>query len=139
MSGMEIDRNGLRVLERDECVRRLASATIGRVGVSSGALPVVLPVNFLLDGDRILLRSGAGTKLSAALRDTVVAFEVDDFDPVDHSGWSVVVTGVSRVIDDEDELRRIESAPLAHWAPSNGHVVAISTDLITGRELPARP
>ncbi|WP_436793461.1 pyridoxamine 5'-phosphate oxidase family protein [Actinospongicola halichondriae] len=133
---MDFDRNGLRVLDRTESLRRLERVTIGRVGISSRALPVVLPVNFLLDGDRILVRTGHGSKLSAALRGSVVAFEVDDFDPIDHSGWSVVVTGTSRVIVDDDDLRRVESLPLAHWAPSGGDVVAISTEMISGRELP---
>lgn len=133
--GMDVDRNGLRILDRDECLRRLQASTIGRVGVSSAALPTVLPVNFLLDGDRILIRTGEGTKLANALRESVVAFEVDEFDPVDHTGWSVVVTGISRVVADEDDLRRIDDLPLAHWAPSNGQVMAIATDLISGREL----
>lgn len=131
---MELDRNGLRVLDREECLRLLERSTVGRVGVSSGALPVVLPVNFLLDGDRILVRTSPGTKLDAALRDAVVAFEIDQFDRVDHSGWSVMVTGTSSVVDDPDDLRRIGSLPLARWAEGDGEVIAISTEMISGRE-----
>ena len=97
---MEVDRNGLEVLDRDQCLNLLATATIGRVGLTSGALPTILPVNFRLDDDRILIRSGEGAKMDAALQDTVVAFEVDDFDPMNHSGWSVVVTGVAGAITD---------------------------------------
>ncbi len=114
----------------------LATATLGRVGLSSGALPTVLPVNFLLHDGRILIRSGRGTKLDAALRDSVVAFEVDDFDPIYHSGWSVVVTGVATALHDPAELAAVERLPLPHWAPeAPGHVVAISTELVTGRRL----
>ena len=36
--------------------------------VSVGALPVILPVNSLCDGERILIRTGDGTKLAAAAR-----------------------------------------------------------------------
>lgn len=133
---MEFDKNGLEVLDREQCLSLLATSTLGRVGVSTGALPTVLPVNFLLDGDRILIRSNAGTKLDAALQDTVVAFEVDDFDPMYHSGWSVVVTGVARALSDPDELAAVDRLPLAHWAPrSAGHVVAISTEMVSGRRL----
>ncbi len=136
---MEVDRNGLEVLERDECLRLLATATLGRIGVSSGALPVVLPVNFHVDGDRILIRSSAGTKLDAALRDAVVAFEVDDFDAMYHSGWSVVITGVAHVVDDPDRLRELQRAPLVRWAPASAddHIVSISTEMISGRRLSA--
>ena len=74
---MELDRNGLEVLASDQCLRLLAQAPLGRVGLTSGALPVILPVNFLLQEDHILVRTGRGTKLDAATRNAVVAFEAD--------------------------------------------------------------
>lgn len=133
---MEIDRNGLEVLDRDECLRLLATASVGRLGVTSGALPTILPVNFLLDGDQVLVRTGTGSKLDAATRNAVVAFEADSFDPFSHDGWSVVVTGVAREVVDPDELDRLERAPLAHWAPRGGdRFVSISTAMITGRRM----
>ncbi len=138
ISTVEVDRNGLEVLERVECLRLLGGATLGRVGVTSGALPAVLPVNFWLDCDRILIRTGEGSKLDAATRNAVVAFEVDDFDRWYHSGWSVVVTGVAREVTDPDELAALGNAPLARWAPrGNGRLVAIATDRISGRRIVA--
>ena len=133
---VEVDRNGLEVLGREECLRLLGSAVIGRLGLSSGALPVVLPVNFLLDDDRILIRTSPGTKLDRALAGAVVAFEVDDVEPFGHSGWSVLVTGTATTVDDAEELSRIQRLPLAHWAPGAAeHVVAISVELVTGRRI----
>lgn len=96
---MEVDRNGLEVLDRDECLRLLASATLGRIGFSSRALPSVLPVDFRLDGERIVVCTTRGGTLEAALRDAVVAFEVDELDPIDHLGWSVAVTGIATEVD----------------------------------------
>lgn len=134
---VEVDRSGLEVLEREECLRLLAGATIGRIGVSSEALPTVLPVIFCLDGDRILIRTGVGTKLEAATRNAVVAFEVDDFGSMDHTGWSVVVTGVTREVTDPDELAALRHARLTRWAPrGDGYLVAISTELVSGRRIP---
>ena len=78
---VEVDRNGLEVLDRQECLRLLATATIGRIGITLGALPVILPVNFRLVDDRIVFRTGVGTKLDAATCNTIVAFEVDAVDP----------------------------------------------------------
>lgn len=133
---MEIDRNGLEVLEREECLRLLASATLGRIAVTSGALPAVLPVDFWLDRDRILLLTGEGSRLDAATRNAVVAFEVDDFDLMRHSGWSVVVTGVAREVTDPGELAALRDAPLTRWAPrGKGRLVAIATDMIAGRRI----
>lgn len=136
MNDVDIDRNGLEVLGREECLRLLGTAAIGRLGLSSGALPVVLPVNFLLDGERVLVRTSPGTKLDRALAGAVVAFEVDDVDRIDHSGWSVLVTGVATVVDDPVDLARIARLPLAHWAGGTAErVVAVSVEIVTGRRL----
>jgi uncharacterized protein len=136
LAGQEIDRNGLEILDREECLLLLSRPTLGRVGLTVDALPIVLPVNFWFDGQRILIRTGEGTKLDAALRNAVVAFEVDEIDPVEHAGWSVVVTGRAREIDDPDELARLRHAPLARWAPKgDGRVVAIDPELVSGRRV----
>ncbi|MEA3056455.1 MAG: hypothetical protein QOD30_1887 [Actinomycetota bacterium] len=133
---MTVDRNGLEVLERDDCLRLLRSATLGRVGVTSGALPKILPVNFRLVGDRILIRTGVGTKLDAATKNSVVAFEVDHMDPFEHTGWSVMITGVAREVTDPDEVAELERPPLPRWAPKgDGRVVAISTEMVSGRRI----
>ena len=135
---MEVDRNGLEVLDREESLRLLATATLGRLGLTSGALPTVLPVTFRLDSERVLVRTGRGSKLDAATQNTVVAFEVDDFDPLYHSGWSVVIVGMAREVTDPAELGSLSSVPLVRWAPlGDGHVVAISTELVSGRRLAA--
>jgi hypothetical protein len=128
-----VDRNGLEVLDTAECLRLLEGSTIGRIGITSGALPVILPINYRVDRDRVLFRTSAGTKLDAATRNAVVAFEVDHIDPVYHSGWSVVVTGVATDVDgaaDED----VWATP--RWAPGAGdRLVAISLDEVSGRRL----
>jgi uncharacterized protein len=135
---MDTDRNGLEVLDRSQCLALLASATLGRIGVTVDALPVVLPVNFCLADDRILIRTSPGTKLSAALRGAVVAFEADDVDPLYHAGWSVLVTGVARRARDDEERLFLEGAHIPRWAPlGDDRVVTISTDVVTGRRLVA--
>ena len=118
-------------------MRLLESAPIGRVGVSIGALPVILPVNFaVVDGD-IVIRTSAGTKLDAAALNLVVAFEVDGFDAVWHSGWSVLVQGIGEEVTDPDELQRLRQVRLAPWTEVTGHFVRISTQILSGRRLEA--
>jgi len=129
----EVDRNGLEVLDRAECLRLLRTATLGRIGITTGALPTILPINFRVDGDRILFRTGVGTKLDAATRGAVVAFEADDIDPMYHSGWSVVVTGVARQVEGPDD-GAVYATP--RWAPGqDGHLVEVSIEEISGRRL----
>ncbi len=128
-----VDRNGLEVLGAQECLRLLETATIGRIGISSGALPVILPINYRVDGDRILFRTSAGTKLDAATRGAVVAFEVDDIDPVYHSGWSVLVVGVASDVEGAPE-EDVWATP--RWAgDGEDRLVAISISHLSGRRV----
>jgi uncharacterized protein len=131
-----VDHVGLAVLSREECLRLVGTARIGRVGMTSAALPLVLPVNFALDGEEIVIRTAAGTKLDAALRNAVVAFEVDEIDPLYHSGWSVMVTGMAREMRSEEDLARARSLPLRPWAPGTRDAyIAIPVQLISGRRI----
>jgi uncharacterized protein len=123
------------VLDREQCLGLLRRAPVGRIGFSSGALPVILPVNFAVEGDQVLVRTGRGSKLDAGTRNAVVAFEADDIDPKARLGWSVVVTGVAREVPD-DEVVRLDLSGLDRWAPGeDGRVLAISLDLVSGRRL----
>jgi hypothetical protein len=134
---MEVDRNGLEVLDRAECLRLLGSVTLGRIGFTSGALPSVLPVTFHLVGERITVCTGRGSKVFAAVRNAVVAFEVDDFDPICCSGWSVAVTGVATEISDADGLGAPHRQPVARWPAREEAVLAISTEFVSGRRITA--
>src|SRR5690606_37721252 len=84
--GMKLDSAGLQVLSPAECVELLATTPIGRVVFTDHALPAVQPVNFVLDGMTVVMRTTAGSKLAVAARNTVVAFETDEFDPVTRTG-----------------------------------------------------
>ena len=67
--------------------------------------PLVVPVWFVLDGDRIAFNTGATTaKGRALLRDPRVVMAVDL--PAPPFGF-VQVQGIARVTDDLDEVRRI--------------------------------
>jgi len=133
---VEVDRNGLEVLSREDCLRLLATAVLGRVAVTSRALPTIVPVNFHFDGRQILIRTGRGTKLDAATRDAVVAFEADEVSNATHAGWSVVVTGIARELTDPEEVAAAVHPPLACWASgSDDRLVAISTDVVSGRRV----
>jgi nitroimidazol reductase NimA-like FMN-containing flavoprotein (pyridoxamine 5'-phosphate oxidase superfamily) len=137
---LEYDDNGLEVLDRERCLRLLASVPVGRLGLCVRALPVILPVNFTTsvppwdDEPIVLLRSREGTKLTAALAGSVVAFEVDGYDAIAHTGWSVLVQGTARVLRAPDELVWAAEQPLEPWAISSADsFIALDTDVVRGR------
>jgi len=130
---VELDRSGREVLAREECLELLASVRIGRVGFSAGALPVILPVAFALEEQAIVVRVRGGSQLHGAIRDAVVAFEVDGADR-DEGGWSVAVTGVATEVVDPRDLARVRRLPLDVWsATAADHFVRITVDLVSGR------
>ena len=47
----------LRELSRARCFDLLATLAVGRVGVSVRALPAILPVAYVVVGERVVLRS----------------------------------------------------------------------------------
>ena len=133
---MTVDRNGLDVLDRQECLALLDRSILGRVALSMGALPTILPINFRLIDDHIVFRTGVGSKLDAASRGAVIAFEVDSFDPMDHTGWSVVVTGIAQESPTTDWSGPILSTAVPRWAPSgSSRILFLPTDLVSGRRI----
>lgn len=133
---MNVDRHGLVVLSRGQCLRLLRRSRIGRVVLSLDALPVAFPVNFALLDDDVVIRSAAGTKLSAALDGAVVGFEVDKIDPALESGWSVLIQGPSSVLTAPDDIERARRLRLRTWAPGERpHFVRIRSELVSGRRL----
>ena len=124
-------------MSRDECLRLLQGAAVGRVGGVVHGRPFILPVNYAVDGDRVVFKTSPGTKLSGS-EFSRVAFEVDEFDLAGHSGWSVLVEGVASDISDmvDDRSTRLRALDLEPWPPGEkSHWVAILPESITGRRL----
>jgi nitroimidazol reductase NimA-like FMN-containing flavoprotein (pyridoxamine 5'-phosphate oxidase superfamily) len=91
---------GLELLTEGQARGLLATGEIGRVGITIGALPAIFPVNYRLIDGSIVIRTASGSKMPAAAERAVVAFEVDDYQLADRSGWSVLDVGRAEVIHD---------------------------------------
>jgi len=127
---------GFEALGEAECFELLGRQKIGRVAVTIGAIPVVLPVNYLFADGAIHFRTGEGAKLTAASQHAVVAFEVDEIDPLYHAGWSVLAVGVARVLEESVDLAWASRLPLRAWAPGvREHFVRIMPEFVSGRRI----
>lgn len=128
--------DGLELLDEGECRSLLAPGGIGRVGVTVGALPVIFPVNFAyVDGD-VVFRTGEGTKLRQSREGTVIAFEVDAYDPAVRTGWSVLAIGRAREVTDAAERSALEIAAPAPWvAGDRSCYVRMCAEVLTGRRI----
>ncbi len=131
------DDSKLQTLSEEECWEHLRSKVVGRLGVNVGRQPDIFPVNYLLDGDDIVIRTEPGTKLAAAIMGQNVAFEIDAFNEDDHTGWSVVVHGVARESRLLGNVMHDQELPIDPWAEgTKTRHLRITPLKVTGREIP---
>jgi uncharacterized protein len=104
--------NGLEVLNAEDSFELIGGGTIGRIAVSVGALPALIPVQYVVDDGDILIQldDGFGCRIADGC---VLGFEVDQFDAARRSGWSVLIIGTAKSLD-AAEVEAATGEPLPH-------------------------
>lgn len=137
------DAGSLSVLTDHTCWELLATRDVGRLAyIARQGVPDIVPVNYVLLHGDVLIRSGPGPKLQAAERQDLVAFEVDDLDAADRSGWSVVVHGRATRLSwaEQQHLGLTPPPDGAPWADGpRRQVIRISPRRVTGRRISGAP
>jgi uncharacterized protein len=124
-------------LSRDDCLRLMASVSMGRIIYTRQALPAVELVNYALDHGDIVIKTDGDGKLAAATRHTVVAFEADCLD-AEQAGWSVTAIGPSREVTDPEDIGRLQKIALSSWTHGiREHFIRVSPEMLNGRRLRA--
>lgn len=126
----------VEVMSPEDCLRFLESTTtVGRLAFRSSRGQQLLPVNFVFRNERVYFSTSRDSVLSE-LADGCddVAFEIDYPDRLTQHAWSVLVTGsTTQVSDDEVDLA---GPPPRPWAPGPRDVlVELTPDTITGRRI----
>ena len=132
---MEPGSNALEVLDEDESLALLGSADVGRVGVVVDGQPLIFPVNHVLEGRSIIVRTDSARMLSGASL-AKVAFEADGFDAGARSGWTVLVEGIGNDVTEalDTTSERLQTVPVTPWAPGpKPRLLRIDVRTITGR------
>jgi hypothetical protein len=119
-----------------QCRQLIAPGGVGRIAFSTAAGPVVLPVNFAVVDDAIVVRTGGGTVIGAHACGQV-AFEVDHIDEALRQGWSVLVRGEAHLVSQPDELRHVRGGGTGRpWVGGDREAyVRIVPSRITGRRI----
>lgn len=120
-----------------ECLDLLQGGVLGRVAMSTSIGPRIVPVNYAMHGEDVVLRTTPYSQLGTYAVNNEVAFEIDHIDLERHRGWSVVATGRALPVSDPEEVldirRRWEPRP---WADGPRNLfLKISLRDITGRRL----
>ena len=116
-------------LSEQECWELLATVSVGRLALSVRALPVIMPVQYYLDGRRLAMCLGHHALPERALDKTIIAFAADSIDPVTRSGWSIHVQGRSVI------ARGLLIDTDCGWPASVAQVVEIEPGRISGQRI----
>lgn len=104
-------------LSVEQCREMLTAASVGRVGFVQGDRVQIIPVNYVHDGDDIIIRTspdGILRALPAATTD--VAFEVDHIDSLAGTAWSVLLTCQVTEVTDPEEIAALDTHRVTPWA-----------------------
>lgn len=124
-------------LSKAECESLLRAGVAGRVALAAPDGPHILPLNYSVVDDTIVVRTSPYSLLGTHGRDAILAFEIDQFDYEYQRGWSVVARGRSAVVQDPGELEHIRSVWSPHpWAGGVRPLfIRIRWSDLTGRRL----
>lgn len=125
--------DGVQELTLAECWRLLQISSLGRLAViAPDGHPDVFPLNYIVHGGAILLRSAAGTKLRSIATHSAVALEVDGTDVRSH--WSVVVRARAHHMESDAAIAASGIRHLVSWSPTAKHnFICLTPDTVTGR------
>ena len=136
-----MDKTGdalVRSLSEEECWNLLARGELCRLALAVDDEPDIFPVNYVVDGPRVLFRTAPGSKLAELSVNPRVAFEVDEFDET--YGASVVLKGVAKRLELQREIDAADALPLTPWIPTLKYRwVRIAPVSITGRRFERAP
>ena len=135
MSPQDAPQRRFTSLPATECLALVRSHTIGRVGWNASDGPQILPVTYVLREGVIVFRTAPYGALAELRNAHQVAFEVDDFDVVNRTGWTVLVRGTIQASGNPDELAglRAHEEPIPWATGARNLVIAITPDHVTGR------
>src|SRR5579875_1889616 len=119
-------------LTEDDCWALLERERLGRLAVDAAGIVDLFPVNYAVDGRRILFKTSEGTKLASMTVSAHVAFEIDGTD--EQTAWSVVVHGAAHPLDGSIERELSERRRIVSWLPTiKSRVVVLDPASATGR------
>ena len=94
-------KSHLRDMPRKECFELLESRQVGRVVFIDPDGPLALPVNYTVQDDSVVIATSPTDSLSGYVAGRPVAFEVDEIDEFNETGWSVLVRGQASVLNED--------------------------------------
>jgi hypothetical protein len=125
---MSYDQRGSEIISEDECRRLLkvagASGRVGRLAINPEGSPYVIPVNFSVSDQMILIRLGSGFA-AHHLDGQIAAFEIDHAEPYSKRGWSRAYAEDDAAVKRENDTQETvvaKSKDLRPCGSRRGHI-----------------
>jgi len=124
-------------LPLEECRELLSAGLVGRVALCTPVGPHVVPVNYAVVDDAVVLRTSPYSVLGSHARGSLLALEIDQFDYERQRGWSVMARGRAQAVTSAAELDHIRSVWAPHaWAAGQRNLyLRVRWSELTGRRL----
>ena len=104
----------IKVLSQEKSRELLRRVTLARLACIADGEPYVVPVNYIFDGEEVLIHSLPGRKINAMRANPRVCLQVDEIE--DDLGWkSVLAFGRYEEITDAEERGRAMNRLLARF------------------------
>ena len=120
-----------------QCLALLGRTQFGRVGLSIGAVPAVVPIRYDLQPDGIVLACSVD-QVAKALERAIVALQSDGFDEDVQKRWTVLAVGLTERLEPPGPAERGPSSPRREerdrfWSAS--HFFRLRPEVFSGRWL----
>jgi hypothetical protein len=126
--------SAVEVLDASACWDLLREVSVGHLAVLVDGHPEIFPVNYKVDHQSVVFRTGEGTKLQAAAGPTAVALEADGTDQEKRTAWSVQLKGHAVVLEPSPDLMTGVGLTLFPWqAGHKDPFVRIIPTAVSGR------
>ncbi|WP_152188674.1 pyridoxamine 5'-phosphate oxidase family protein [Georgenia satyanarayanai] len=124
----------LEVLDQRACRQLLDQVSVAWLAHCAGGPVHLVPVNFVVHGDEVVVRSDYGRSLTAVVEGRLITLAAGHFDEETRTGWSVTVTGRAHLLGDELVNPGAPAADV--WADLASTVpVAVPMTEVTGRRV----
>lgn len=120
-------------LDVSTCERLLRRGAFGRIGLVTARGPEIVPVNYAVHEDSVLVRTAADGLLARYGNGAAVVFEVDAVDHDRWQGFSVIARGVGEVAEHAPRGDAVSPRP---WASGERDLVfRVRWTELTGRSV----
>jgi hypothetical protein len=115
-----------------DCWDLLRRASMGRIALSLGALPTIIPVQYFVTNHELAICLGQFAVPDKSVSSAILAFAADSVDSSSRSGWSVQVQGIAR-------LPGGGGVDFDCGQPAAGKMVLLTPSVVTGQRLQLCP